>query len=1145
MKAMSNTKRIRRTCAAILVLVLTLGQCFTVFADEIGSDILSASPEESLQTVDINDGQFEEAETGFTTDDLSYDGFADESADPEDIISDTGSAADGSTAYDELDDAVKTPVTRTGNLSAEDISRAMDEQTPEEFITGTLGMSLEAFSSPDTGIISGNKINDNEFEAIRYPNRVTVENKNTIKGLDTTIYAVLIYSDPEKQGQKLMWGTKVSANEIVSLYSVHDKDDDQIPLDSTSDYTLLLGRCYQYEDEYTHEIYKEDMGFIGYMPEYDAEGNIIKYVKFNILNNDGKGTTLKANSIVSDNNLGYRDGYSEIKLKASVQKNMKIKFSWVPNKKDAEQKDYKKYELYEITKDSTSETGYKETRRWPASGMSTAKKATLNPGLDKETLLLKSSMLYVLKCYDKSGTLKAQYATAAAPYLFEMQSGTVTGNFDYTISQTADDPAKFFCLELAEKNKEKSEKAPGGFQEEWRSLYNCDELSLYSKGDYPITSKLTTEAVSMEYCKTEPEVVLGKKYYGRVKTIAYIGGLKVTSGPSNVLNCKAGPDKCYVIDIAGVIYDKADAKNGNSENTERANKHLEQYLNDTIGEEPLSGNSIYIHEDNSGTCAKSGMVFFQSVGDESNIKAYELLRSDKPNGKYKKVKSYGLNSKALLSCTVKDLEGDTIRALHYTNFPPEKDYYYAVRAVSKAGSAKGGFGYGFPNHSEADKVQIFDSGIDKSPTAIEIGWLHDDCVKQYWIYRSETSFGDITEAKGSPIAKVSAKSVKKYKLTDESGRKTGETICYHLYVDKKVITDKRYYYYIRPIYNTKEAARNNKYNIDKVSHEIVGKATAKFAQIKNFKAANNGVESIKLSFSQQKGITDYRIWRLEVDSNTSTKIPESLMPDIMKAKNPDESYDKFEDRISGWKLDEWITFFNTYKAGNGNPWTYAGVYNGSGSSTKSATFKDDGVAVGHYYFYMIQGATKESSGLIFTYTGRIQNVPLPVENLKAEYAGNGSVIKVSWDINSKDSGKVKVQIDAGNGYKTLDHNHYNDYGLSRGNERTYKVRVVYIGDYSIHSKVSEVKCSLPTKINVSNSEITLKVGQEGKISATAVRDNGQPSTENNVEFSTPSGIIEIKKDGNSCKIKAKNTGETTIRCSCAGVSRDIKVKVIN
>lgn len=1085
MKALRKTHKIRRTCSALLVMALIIGQCLTVSADELGLDIISTSLSAEEDAAVISDGTFDAVEDEAVADDL-----------PAEAVT--------SGDISELNDS--------GNVL---ISESADEQTPGDIITETPDSTIGEQSETEEPL-SANKIVYGDFEYSRYPSRLVITNKETVSadgGND--MYAVLIYADKTKQGTMGKSGVRIAPGESESVYTVFNKEGDIEPLDEKSEYILLLGRGYKYVDDEGNVTYGS---FIFYDPENAEECENIEYKQ-----------NIPATGILSDNKIPWNDGYSGIKLSASIQKNMKIKFKWTPDKKNAEQKEYKKYELYELTRDDSYETGYKETKRW---GKAASKSATLNPGLDKNTKKINSSLLYLLKCYDKSDKLVAQYATVVAPYLLEMQSGGYSGNFDYTITEIKDDPTMFCSFELATKKKGQSE---------WSVTYSGSDMS-YSSMEYPVSSKLTTMAVEMEYAKSEPAAELGKTYFGMVQSIAYVGGLRLISAPSNVLSCKVGPDKCYIIDFAGVIYDKADAKNGNTANTERANKHLESYFVGTSGEFPVSGNDIYLHEDNTGTCAKSGMVFFIRPDDESNIKAYELLRADKPNGKYKKIKRYALNSKQLLDCTVKGFDEIKVRAMQYTNFPPEKEYYYAVRAIAKKGNAASGRGWGIENHSEIDKVQIFDKGIDKSPTAIEIGWMHDDCVKQYWIYKSESSFGDITEAKGNPIARVSARSFKKFKDPD-----TGLYYNYHLYTDKKVVTDKKYYYYIRPIYNTKEAAKNNKYNMDKASNEIIGKATAKFSQIKNFKAANHSVGSIKLSFSSQKGLTKYRIFRLEVDKNEASKITGSLMPDLSKARESGESEDAFEERLSGWTLDQWKTFLQNQKVGNGNYWIFVDEVTGSGKTLQTL---DNYVDVGHYYFYLIQGATNESSGLIFTYTERIHNVPLPVENLKTEYEGSDANIKISWSMNSRDRysakyGNLHYEINYGWGWKDIDKKTtYVDRGLSRGNERTYKVRVVYQdGSTWVASKEVEKTCSLPTKINVSDSSITLKVGQDGKISASAVRDNGQNATINNIDFSSSSGNIEIKKEGNSCKIKAKSVGEATIRCSCAGISRDVKVKI--
>lgn len=1106
----------RRVCALLLTVFMTIGLCVPAMAsetaaDNILTDVITADGEDAA----INEvAPIEEAAEPVEKQQNEEKPVTPEIEDAEKDIDESG------LILTEED---------TGNNSENVLTYEPTSQISTDMAIYDV-MSGNALSAD--GIVSVNKA---DYEITRYKTRITVENKATQKDNAHDLYAVVLYADPEKQDKEIYIGTRITPGTVVSMYRMCDETGSDKSIDSVSDYTVLLGRGYEWVDDETKETHIEDFGLIGWTPEYDAsgeprkdsQGNII-YEEYNILDR----INVPASGAKEETDEGWKDGYTGINMKAAIQKNLQIKISWAPNTKDEKQKTFKKYALYELKEDPGSVTGYSETLRWPLDNKgnpaahSGSKSATLNPGLDTD-LLVNSSLIYMLKCYDKDDKEVDKYVTAAAPYLLQMQSG-----FDLTLTQSRNDSSMAYILEMAARNKESDGvKITDGFKPEWRVEYGCGSLDIYSIGEYPINAKLITQAVQLHYPNGTPDIELGKAGFARIRTVAYLHGFKVISAPSNVLSCKTGPEKIFVLDSAGIRYDAKDAKNNaNRENIKRIDAHLKHYFYGTdFSELSMDRNEVYIHGSNESTCAKSGMIFFHGVADESNIKSYDLYRSDKLNGTYKKLKSYPLtddpSKSSLLLKSSEKFDGRTIYAMQYNAFPPEKEYYYTVKAVSKKPSVPGASGWGYYNLTMPDKVQEFGTA-DVSTLMIGLVWDRDECVKQYWIYRNLESAGNIAEkgCQGTPLAKVSPGSKE-----------------YVLYKDTKVQTDVKYYYYIRPIYDTKKA-KDPMYNASLCSDEVIGKATAKYTPIKTFKVSNYATNQLMLKFNQVKGLTKYRIWRLEVDSSITT-LTDDMKPDILSEKRETETYDEFEDRIEKWTLPDWENFFakGTYK------WHYIKEETGDPKKTSEKSTLDD-VKVGKYYFYLIQGATDQSTGLVFTYTPRIRNTPLSVTDIKADWSGYQNGIKVSWGRNKKDDAyrsdmTVLVSLNNGKTWSVATKNDYGDYSLPRGQQRTYKVAVVYHYQQSdeVWSGISWVNCSLPTKIEVERSEYTIGVGESVSISAKAAIENGNTPTVNEIKFEKHGDCI----DGSGNHYEGKKAGTGYVTLSVGGISRDVKINVVN
>lgn len=1086
-------KTSKRMASLLLAAVMTVSMFSPVMAEEaVGETAKEAVVE--IQTEEAAAVQNEEAvaETDVVSEPVSQ-------------LQEEKAGEESEAVAKEADDVV---------LTAEDIVNG--DQLPEAVIE-----NLGKEPTDGAPVVKG------DYTVTRYPNRVVIKNNYETADPDKDLYAVILFKDKTMQKRTKYVAEKIPAGgPEVSIYHMYNKNGDEQPIgsDNDKDYTVFFGREYTYVDEDTGKTEHTGFGIVG----WDEEGK-----EYNIVDT----ADLSHDNIDPEVVPEWLDG-SQIQMKANVTNKMQIKISWTPDK----QKTYKKYKLYELVEDPSEKSGYKKTQRWPVDNAGNpldpagSKSVTLSPGLTDN--ILNSSLLYLLECFDKDGKSVDSYVTPVAPYLLQVQSG-----FEFTCTQSKDSSSMAYRIQLAKVNKE-SNKSPEGFQDNWSIDYGCDDFSeFYSIGDYPINNKLSTKAVQLYYSNDEPNIPISKPGFCRVKTVAYINGVPYVSTPSNVLNVKEGPAQCYLMDIAGVIYDATDAKkHQNTENKKRAQIHWKRFNKEDPGE--FEWEDVYIHvkheEDEVDTCAKNGTLFFLGIkDDQSSIKAYELLRSDSKNGTYKKVKSYALNSPELIRLETYGESEIPVYAMHYNSFVPEKTFYYAIRAVSKTGSTPGARGNAIKKETTADKVQHI-SLYEDSSTSLDIVWKHDDCVKQYWVYRSEAPITDadikdfVSDPHNkTPYAKVSGGSAKKYSYDEY-------TYLYHEYIDKKATTDKEFYYFVRPVYDTKKATNDANYNINLCSEVVKGKATARFVPIKNFAGVNYSIRDIQLSFNQAKTITEYRIWRMRADAG-DTEFDDSWMPNVYNEQKEGESIEDLEDRVGAWTLDQWKPFFAKY--GKNGGWEYVDSVWGNGKATGKKTFDDTTVEVGKYYYYLIQGATSKSSGFVFSHTKQIMNQPLPVTGLEGVYSGSGSGIKLKWGINKKDraytdSLTVKLSMDKGGTWETASSGwvHKN---AKRGVDHQYLVKVIYDdGSKTVESKTSKITCSLPSRIEVDDYR-EIYVGDSIDIGGRAVKNNGDTASINSISYSDKDGVLE----GSNGHYRGNKPGEAWVRLSCAGISKEVHVRV--
>ncbi|MBQ9436987.1 MAG: hypothetical protein IJU50_01510 [Lachnospiraceae bacterium] len=966
----------------------------------------------------------------------------------------------------------------------------------------------EQFPSPGTGAeIKA----DEDFTVGAKSKYVTVKNNRASGG--ESFYVALVNPKSDESEARLqntfVNGVEVAPGSTVSLSIWYDLlAADWKSVEAESSYRLLLGELpYLSAYEYEYE---------------DESGEKQKYVYYQ---GEAEVTTLPASEAEA---AQYEDGYTKITLKANQQKNQSVKFSWKPDTKDELQKTFKKYALFQINKDGS---GWEQI--WPDRNgkLGTGKSATLKKGVSngllnyetkdwvydeekqdlvEKTVTKENPLIFLLKCYNKDASsadaepLKT-YLTVAAPFMVSVQNeDSSEHSFEYSFTSAGAVSSQFYRLEIAKKNKEGEGVAKpdaDGFKESVSKSYLAADLA--SITEYPmaknVTSTLMVASVG-NILKTD----IGTKYFFRARSVYYYEGVKYVSAPSNVLNIKAGPSMCYVMDIAGVKYDKTKS----SQNKTNAIEHMKWYLgygeevaaegadseeNAESGEgsESEEGRSEskaeYCHTKDKGTDAKSGMVFF--VGPTNGIKTFDLLRSESRYGTYKKIKSFNpdKNTEIIWKCSVDGFEpgsGMALWCMEYNSFVPEKEYYYAVRAVSSAGSAPGGYGNTEYNKTELDKVQNFGT-IGSSQKEVTMGWTHDDCVKQYWIYRTEVAAKPKDASDFTRIATV-------------SGSKS-------YYMDKKAVLGTVYYYYVRPVYDTKAAKKSEfEYNADLCSDWVTGESSVDYAMVKKLTSSNYSTGCISLAWPMiGDGVTEYRISRIERTYEFDAK---SVSEDD-----------------ANWMVLRDVTV--------------------DGVSKKETKEYDSSVTVGRYYLYRIQPKNGDKLGKISTYAKTTRAAVL-APTISAAYNGSRRA-KVTVKLNAKDSAiwsEMKVYLNGELLSGTGQTRTYYDNNV--GTKKTYTAYAQY---KNVDSASVKVVYGVATHYLVrdnngnklyTNDRITMKVGETRRLSVTGYMSsdekdsNKAPMADYNV-WSSNSSVARCTREGDDnpidVKIEARQKGEARLR----------------
>ena len=575
---------------------------------------------------------------------------------------------------------------------------------------------------------------------------------------------------------------------------------------------------------------------------------------------------------------------SEIKFKAVSQKNGNVKLSWSPKSNLG----YKKYNLFRLNEN----TGTAADEWYPLiNNKKKTKKYTDTKATDPDTkeVILKNAV-YKLVCYDKNDGELESYIAVATPRLYYAETGYSQDNAEFCISgyMESDDLA-YVTMTAANKNSYKANTTLPKPAETVTGSYETGYAI-----DYYVSTNASVRAVRpYHYIKGNGDVSqieLGKNAVYRAKTRYSYKGQEYESGLSNAISRKVGPEKCYISSISGV--DPVE---------------YEKHTDPDTGLFVASGAQT-AHYDSEGTCYKKGYITFYGVKGHKDVTRYELLaRKNTQYGSYKVVKKYTNMSK------VNSLSPeDGLYYVEYNKFPPEQDWYYAIRAVYGK-KATGGFGDGYYNRTEFEQVQSM-VAWDTGKGSCKLAWLNDKCAKEYWIYRADgdieydresNMFYKVVAASGGQgtegetahtdrtpigideglrsftyVGKVKGSKTKKYQ---------GDDGVYNEYTDKKKLNvNQEYTWIVRPVFNT--SAKNKPLKVEMLSYMSDTSSASPsivLEQASSVKVSRYSIGQLRVSWSKIKKVKGYEVqW-------TSNK-------DYLLAENADTN-------IDNWEKTPWVS----------------------------------------------------------------------------------------------------------------------------------------------------------------------------------------------------------------------------------------------
>ena len=573
-----------------------------------------------------------------------------------------------------------------------------------------------------------------------------------------------------------------------------------------------------------------------------------------------------------------------------------------------------------------------------------------------------------------TGEATGNYITVTTPYLFAMETGDSASQALYTFSACMENEAISYNLQAAT--------ASGAYTD--ANTDNVSSMGLVLN-DYDSESGTTIKAAVAAYDVTTPGFEVGKTYYGRVTGSFTLDGKTYTSAPSNEVSFVATePEKAesmiYTLDMIGIKNDSSSTAN------------LEAYLkyDDSVP------STAFYHPGTHRIGKEGGFVVFVVPKDKSaSISSYALYTDTAEDGAFSTKVTPATNLVKLPNTTL--IDGFDTYAFFYNGFPIDGVVrWYAVKAEGVSDLKS------FPicDASLADWVQDV-TIVANNAKKLTITWLHDDCVKSYEVYRSindVSAYNDETMYSLTNYKKLGKVGAKK-NIVKKAGVK------YHKFIDKKVPSaDKYYYYIIKPVF------ANGLYkDMDLNSEPAQGKGDVTKARVKSLTATCKNLTEITLEWKGLKNVSTYSIYR----------------------------NDEFLDEVSVAK----------------------------GKQTKPQTYSDKNVKPGKNYIYAIRPGNKEGDEGKKRQSNPVNCAPQAVSSLKATYRTAGQGASVSWDPNSVDKSAAEskgytyayeIRIDNGAWSKVNEPKFEDTSSMNNGAKRTYSVRV------SIY-KDGNLVCSSPDK----------------------------------------------------------------------------------
>lgn len=488
---------------------------------------------------------------------------------------------------------------------------------------------------------------------------------------------------------------------------------------------------------------------------------------------------------------------------------------------------------------------------------------------------------------------------------------------------------------------------------------------------------------------------------------------------------------------------------------------------------------------------------------------YNIYRSTKNNSGFVKVGTTAANV-----YTYKD-----------TGLTTGTTYYYKVEAY-KSGNGIAGAGI----MSSAASVQpmittpVNVTAVSKSYNSIKITWEKVAGAQKYEVYRSTS--------KNSGYAKIG------------TTKKTA-------YTDKKLETNKKYYYKVNAVY---------------------GKYTSGYSKVTNSKAVPAATSSLKvvshdynqleIQWKKVAGANKYAIYRstrqnggykklgtfftttfLDTGVNGGVKYYYKVVPYKDKVKGKE----RIESGVAVTKPVENIKAVNKTATANKLTWKKAAgaesyrIYRSTKKSsgykaigtTKKLTYTDKKAKTGTKYYYKVAGVIKGYEGELSAPKSIVAKPPA-VKNLKVKGSGAGKA-KLTWDKYSyADSYQIYVSSEKKSGYRLAKEVKTNSYVASLASNSTTYFRV-YAVTNGVKGAFKTISYTALSSITLNASEVNLKVDGAIQLTANLAPANATDkeitwkSSNKKVATVTNTGLVTGKKNG-TCTITATASNGMTATC---------------